>query len=471
MFTDFFQHKSSLSIINHTHIALIPKSENPEMVTHFRPISLCNVSYKIISKILVNRLRPLLAKCISQNQGAFAPGKSIFDNILIAHELFSNFGKKKGRRGDMAIKLDLEKAYDFLHWDYIKHCLAQFGFANNWIDLIMECITSVQFSLLINGKPQPPFKPLRGLRQGDPLSPYIFILCMEPLIRKLNMLASNTRNQVGILSSPCGIRVSNLMFADDCLIFSKANTTAARHILKTLDSFSKASGEQINYHKSTIYFSNNVPNACRFNLSCILSIQHKATIGKYLGIHNVVFWKDSINTNDLILKMQNKLAGWKANTLSCVLKANFTGMPNHVLSCFNCSSKVTSALDKECRKFFWGNEMKTPPIAWSAVCTPNCKGGLGIRPYSDFNKAALAKLGWKILTDPNNWWVQIMHAKYLRKNNFFSVKKNSRSSMAWKGILNSRDLLSNGMRWIVGNGSQINFWCLIGLIRSLSLIF
>lgn len=229
------------------------------MVNHFRPISLCNVSYKIISKTIVNRLRPLLAKCISKNQSAFAPSKSIFDNILIAHELFSNFGRKKCRRGDMAIKLDLEKAYDFLHWNYIKHCLAQFGFDSFWIDLIMECISSVNFSLIINGRVQPPFKPMCGLRHGDLLSPYIFILCMETHIRKLNLLASNTRNQIGIFSSPHGVPVSNLMFADDCLIFNKTNSTAARHNLRTLDGFSIASSEQINYHKSTMYFSNNVP--------------------------------------------------------------------------------------------------------------------------------------------------------------------------------------------------------------------
>lgn len=195
----------------------------------------------------------------------------------------------------------------------------------------------------------------------------------------------------------------------------------------------------------------------------ILSIQHKTTIGKYLGIHNIVFWKDPINTNDLILKMQKKLAGWKANTLSrggrlTLIKANLTGMPNHVLSCFKCPQKITSRLDRECWNFFWGNDMKSPPITWSAVCTPKHKGGLGVRPSAWFNNAALAKLGWKLLTDPNNWWVRIMSAKYLRNKSFFTVKKSSQASLAWKGILDSRELLKEGMRWIVGNGQQINFW-------------
>lgn len=91
--------------------------------------------------------------------------------------------------------------------------------------------------------------------------------------------------------------------------------------------------------------------------------------------------------------------------------------------------------------------MKNPPIAWSAACTPKNKGGLGIRPSSWFNKAALAKLGWKILTDPNNWWVKLVTAKYLKRNDFFSVKKSSNDSFCWKGILDSKELLTKGNCW------------------------
>lgn len=175
--------------------------------------------YKVITQIMINRLRPLLQQLISQNQGAFVPGKSIIDNILIAHELFSDFQKKKGRVGAMAIKLDLEKAYDLLDWSYIQACLSKFGFHEHWISRVMNCITTTSFSILINGKAEGYFSPSRGIRQGDPLSPYIFILCMEPFIRHLNNMATKSKNHVGLLSSPLRLRISNLMFADDCLIF------------------------------------------------------------------------------------------------------------------------------------------------------------------------------------------------------------------------------------------------------------
>lgn len=106
---EFLSNNIPLQDVNHTNIALIPKVNSPKTVNHYRPICLCNVSYKIISKILVNQLRPILSKCISKNRGAFALGRSIFDNILIAHELFHDFKRNKGTRGAMAIKLDLEE--------------------------------------------------------------------------------------------------------------------------------------------------------------------------------------------------------------------------------------------------------------------------------------------------------------------------------------------------------------------------
>ena len=126
---DFFANGTSLRLINHTNIALIPKIDHLEYVDNFRPIRLCNVIYKIVTKILVNRLKPILNQIISQNQGAFAPNRSIHDNILIAHELFSSFKNKKGKTGQMAVKLDLGKAYDLLDGNYIQKTLTKFGFS------------------------------------------------------------------------------------------------------------------------------------------------------------------------------------------------------------------------------------------------------------------------------------------------------------------------------------------------------
>lgn len=123
-------------------IALIPNVENLEIGANFIPISLCNVSYKIITKVMMNMLKPILEKCISNNQRVFTLKRSIHDNILIAHEVLSSFKRRKGGTGAMTVKLDLEQAYDMLSWDYIRLVLTKFGMNNYWINLIMECIWS-----------------------------------------------------------------------------------------------------------------------------------------------------------------------------------------------------------------------------------------------------------------------------------------------------------------------------------------
>lgn len=203
--------------------------------------------------------------------------------------MFSGFKRKKGKTRVMGIKLDLEKTYDFLSWNYIWYVFLKFGFSARWVDLVMECITTTSFSILLNGIPHGYFYPKKGIRHGDPLSPYNFIICIEPLIRQLNLVATDPKSHVRILSSPRGLNISNLVFADDCLLFAKAPTKGSKAILQCLANFAKAVGQQVNFHKSSLYFSNNTMTQVRNDIVQILQIQHKTTIEKYLGIHNIVF--------------------------------------------------------------------------------------------------------------------------------------------------------------------------------------
>ena len=225
--------------INRTFIGLIPKLESPEASHHYRPISLCNVSYKIIPKILANRVKPLLNKIISPLQGAFAPGRLILinDNIMLAHEIMHSFKKKKGKTGYMAVKLDMEKAYDRLEWEFIKAILTRLGFHPKWIGWVMECISTMSYSVLINGSLEGKIYPSRGIRQGDPLSPYIFIICIEFLGRELVKQVENPKNHIGIPTHLSGPKIPFLMFADDCIIFAKASQNACNNINRILQKF------------------------------------------------------------------------------------------------------------------------------------------------------------------------------------------------------------------------------------------
>ena len=176
----FFCSGKLLKQVNATAISLIPKIPNPSQVKDFRPISCCNTIYKCIAKIIANRIKVVLPSVISENQSAFVAGRRISDNILLCQELMRNY-HRSGGAPRCALKIDLMKAYDTVRWDFMVEVLRSFGFPERMVGWIRECMTSPMFYVSINGELSGFFPGGRGLRQGDPMSPYLFVLAMEVL--------------------------------------------------------------------------------------------------------------------------------------------------------------------------------------------------------------------------------------------------------------------------------------------------
>lgn len=242
---------------NNTTIVMIPKTEKPDKVTQFRPISLCNVVYKVILKMLSNRLKVILPDIISDHQSAFVLGRLTTDNILLAYECIHTMQKKKRKRGLCAVKLDMHKAYDRVEWVFLEKMMMKLGFDRRWIQLIMACVNSVQYTVHFNSVETDIFSPTRGLRQGDPLSPYLFLIVAEGLSCMLR--GAEERGELeGIKVCREAPTISHLLFANDSLILLHADKKNADVLADILNRYCVSSGQKLSEAKSSIFFSQQI---------------------------------------------------------------------------------------------------------------------------------------------------------------------------------------------------------------------
>jgi len=200
----------------------------------FRPISLCNVIYKIIPKVLANRLKQVLPHIILPTQSAFVPGCLITDNVLMAYETLNTMhSRKKGKKGSLALKLDINKAYDQVEWLFLQVIMEKMGFPALWIERVMSCVTTPSFSILVNGKPYAMIHPSRGLSQGDPLLTFLFLLCAKGFTALLAKAKLEGRIK-GVSICRRAPKVTNLLFVDDSLLFCQATQTEGEAIAEIL---------------------------------------------------------------------------------------------------------------------------------------------------------------------------------------------------------------------------------------------
>lgn len=249
----------SVSDLNYTFIVLILKVKVPRKVSEFRQISLCNVIYKIITKTLDNQLKKELADIVSEEQSAFVPGQLITDNIIVAYKTMHTIRRKTGGKdGLMALKLDMSKAYDRVEWSFLREVMIKLGFSQRWVERVMDCVSTSQFSFLVDAVPRGKVIPFRGIHQGCPLSPCLLLQCAEGFSGLLRKTVANGR-LVGVSCARRAPKVSHLFFADDSILFYKADIPSCDVIKEILKKYEKASGHQvINLQKSIVSFSPNL---------------------------------------------------------------------------------------------------------------------------------------------------------------------------------------------------------------------
>lgn len=402
-----FQNPESIREVNLTHIVLIPKVDAPAGLRDFRPISLCNVCYKIISKVLANRIKGVMSFLVKENQCSFVGGRQSCDNIIIAQEAIHTMRTKRSGSGFVAIKVDMEKAYDRLDWGFLYNTLCEIGFASRFIDIIMACVRTATMKVCWNGQASAQFIPSRGVRQGDPISPYLFVLCMEKLSHLISWEVQN-RKWKPMRMRRNGPQISHLFFADDLVLFCEASQEQMAEVKRVMTRFCAVSGHNVNMQKTRAFVSKRV-HANRAMEPCrSLGISIAADLGKYLGVPLLHKRVTKVTFSPLVQNVQRKLAGWKGRFLSmagrtALIRSMLMAIPYYQMQTLLLPKGVLGEIEQVCRNFLWnqGEHTRTPHlVAWENVKRPKDAGGLGIKDLHLQNVAFIMKLCWRLLTKP-----------------------------------------------------------------------
>jgi hypothetical protein len=283
------------------------------------------------------------------------------------------------------------------------------------------------------------FSPSRGLRQGNPLSPFLFILgtkVLSRLIQRQETIGLLHGIKIGKFCAP----ISHLLFANNILIFGKATSTEAGTIKSCLDSYCAWSGQKVNMAKSSIHFSKNTLASTINSIKGIIPFKNTSMSASYLGLPLFIGKSKNQDFQPILDKVLNKIEGWHTKTLSqagrtVLIKATVAAIPSYAMSTFLFPDSICNSLDRHFKNFWWGfpkeKSRNLTLKSWRSICMPRAQGGLGIRDMKSTNLALLTKLGWTFLNEAPKVWVKQLYQKYISYRNFLSAPSSSSAFWFW----------------------------------------
>jgi ribonuclease HI len=348
---------------------------------------------------------------------------------------------------------------------FLERIMLQMGFSQLWVDMIMRCVRSVRFSVKVNGGLSDRFVPSRGLRQGDPLSPYLFLFCVEGFSALLRQ-AQAANEVTGVRFGANGPTVTHLLFADDSIVFLEASNGNLEALKGILTKYEECSGQKVNLQKSAIYFGKGCDETARNHLKEVVGIGCEALSERYLGLPTVVGRSRNGAFKYLTESSRGKVRGWKGQGMSkkgkeILVKSVLQAVPTYPMGCFQLTKGQCGQLSSVASRFWWGaadGQRKVHWIGWERMCKAKRSGGLGFRDYSDFNQALLAKQSWRLITRPNSLCARVLRARYYKEGDVLSASCPKRASFTWRSIMYGRDLLKSGIIWRIGDGSSVKIW-------------
>lgn len=356
---------------NATILSLVPKFPGASKLSDYRPISCLNAVYKVISRLLVARLKPILHDLILPCQTAFVKDRLLVENTVLASELVHGYHKNKGTP-KITIKVDIAKAFDTLSWEFLFTCLESLQLPQHFISLLRACICKTSFMVGYNGTVNGYFKGKRGLRQGDPLSPYLFVIAMNCLSFMLNSAAAQEKFKYHANCKK--MKMTHLCFADDLLIFIDGSLESVQQVLHVLKEFEKRSGLSMSMQKTTFYASG-VSSQVIDTIQASTGMVCGELPVRYLGVPLNSRKLNLASCDPLIHQIKKRFSSWSVKTLSfagrlLLIKTVRVGITTFWCSAFILPKACIARINSMCSVFLWrGNteSHNTPRVAWETV--------------------------------------------------------------------------------------------------------